>query len=183
MGKAGCADCHNTPLLSDGKAYNIGVPDVGPAVPTVEDCPKGGVCDCVTPNNCLPWGARDGIVKLKNNTYLRTSEWSDNPNDTSRQIYMDMAPEGIAKGSYRTPSLRDVALTAPYMHDGLYSTLEAVVAHYNRGGDAEAGGDRSARIKPLHLTDQEQSDLVAFLKALTGEPLPSDLADPPELPR
>ena len=159
------------------------MPDVGQAVPTEFDCPKGGVCDCVTPNNCLPWGARDGIVKLQKHPYLRTSTWSDNPNDLSRQAYMGLAPESVAKASYRTPSLRGVALTAPYMHNGLYPTLESVVTHYNQGGDPNAGGDRSARIKPLFLTSQEQSDLVAFLKTLTGEALPSELADPPALPK
>ncbi|MES1205705.1 MAG: cytochrome c peroxidase [Pseudomonadota bacterium] len=183
VGKAGCADCHNTPLLSDGNVYNIGVADVGAAVASVDDCPKGGVCDCVTPNNCLPWGARDGIVKLSKNAYLRTSEWSDNPADDSRKPYLERDPESIPKGSYRTPSLRDVALTAPYMHNGSLPSLEAVVAHYNRGGNPEALGDRSARIKPLNLSEREQNDLVAFLKSLSGEPLPAELADPPELPR
>lgn len=182
VGKAACVDCHNTPLLSDDKFYNVGVPDMGPAVPTLGDCPMGGVCDCVTPNNCLPWGVRDGLSKLHKHPYLRTSTWSDNPNDQSRKMYMDMAPESAPTGSYRTPSLRDVALTAPYMHDGAIPTLEAVVAHYNRGGDPNAGGDRAARIKPLNLSDQEQSDLVAFLKTLTGEPLPSELSDAPQLP-
>lgn len=183
VGKAGCSDCHNTPLFSDGKTYNVGVPDIGPAIATLADCPKGGTCDCVTPNNCIPFGARDGIVKLHNNKYLRTSSWSDDPTDTSRQKYMDMTPEMIPEGSYRVPGLRDIALTAPYMHDGALRTLEEVVAHYNRGGDPNAGGDRSARTKPLNLTDLEQAQLVAFLKTLTGAPLASDLADPPELPR
>lgn len=183
VGKAGCTDCHNTPLLSDGKTYNIGVPDIGEGVPSEVDCPKGGVCDCVTPSNCLPWGARDGLVKLQKHAYLRTSVWSDNPSDDSRKAYLELAPDSIAKASYRTAGLRDVALTAPYMHDGVYATLEEVVAHYNRGGDPTATGERAARIKPLHLTTQEQNDLVAFLKTLTGEPLPSNLADPPELPK
>ncbi|MEP6653549.1 MAG: cytochrome c peroxidase [Myxococcales bacterium] len=183
VGKAGCVDCHNTPLLSDSKFYNVGVPDIGAAVATESVCPKGGTCDCVTPNNCLPWGVRDGLVKLQKHPYLRTSSWSDDSSDLSRQMYMDMSPGAVGKGSYRTPSLRDVALTAPYMHDGALPTLEAVVAHYNRGGDPSVYGDRSARIKPLNLSDNEQSQLVAFLKTLTGAPLPSELADLPELPR
>jgi cytochrome c peroxidase len=182
VGKAGCADCHNTPLLSDGKYYNIGVPQVGPGVPTVADCPQGGTCDCVTPNNCLPFGAVDGIAKLKKNAYRRDSMWSDDTGDTSRASYVAADPLSFPHGGFRTPSLRDVALTAPYMHTGGLPTLEAVVAHYNRGGDPDADGDRSARIKPLYLTDDEQSDLVAFLKTLTGEPLSSDLSDPPTLP-
>src|SRR5205814_9830226 len=50
VGKAGCSDCHSGPLLASDKPFNIGIPQTGMAVPTMEDCPKGGVCDCVTPN-------------------------------------------------------------------------------------------------------------------------------------
>jgi len=87
--------------------------------------------------------------------------------------------------------LRDVALTAPYMHDGYYPTLADVVQHYNRGGvpgagtdfasaDAGAAGPHVAvQIKPLDLTDQEAADLVAFLETLTGAPLPSEQTSAP----
>jgi cytochrome c peroxidase len=96
-------------------------------------------------------------------------------------------------GAWRTPSLRNVALTAPYMHDGLYQTLEEVIEHYNRGGDGSgagaaaadggAGGDRLAvPIKPLDLADDERHDLVAFLKTLTGAPLPLRVGCRPALP-
>lgn len=68
---------------------------------------------------------------------------------------------------FRTPSLRNVALTAPYMHDGSLATLEAVVAFYNRGGTPNPL--LSPRIRPLRLTGSEPADLVAFLRALTGE--------------
>jgi cytochrome c peroxidase len=182
VGKAGCSDCHNGALLTDENFYNIGIPQTGQGVPTMEDCPKGGVCDCVTPSNCIPFGAFDGHTKLKNHKYLRTSMWSDDPSDTSRQKYVDMDGNTIPKGSQRTPSLRDVALTAPYMHTGAYPTLESVVAHYNAGAQTLENGTPSVRIQPLYLTDEEQSQLVEFLKTLTGEPLPSALADPPQLP-
>jgi cytochrome c peroxidase len=182
VGKAGCSDCHNTPLLSDGKFYDIYVPQVGPGVPTLADCPRGGACDCDTPANCLPFGVFDGNAKLRRSAFLRGSAFSDDPQDSSRQAYLTSDPESFPEGGYRTPSLRDVALTAPYMHDGAYATLEEVVAHYNRGGDADAVGEAAARIKPLYLTTSEQADLVEFLGKLTGEPLPSALADPPPLP-
>ena len=78
-------------------------------------------------------------------------------------------PLPVMKGAFKTPTLRDVALTAPYMHNGIYRTLEEVVAHYNRGGD---GGDNvDPNLKPLNLSEQEQKDLVEFLKTLTGEPM------------
>jgi cytochrome c peroxidase len=70
------------------------------------------------------------------------------------------------RGAFKTPSLRNVALTAPYMHDGSVASLEAIVDFYDRGGDA-AGG-RSDKVLPLELTTTEKSDLVAFLASLTG---------------
>ena len=68
---------------------------------------------------------------------------------------------------FRTPSLRNVAFTAPYMHDGRLQTLGQVVAFYNRGGPCHGGLD--SRLRPLNLTSDEEEVLVAFLKSLTGE--------------
>jgi cytochrome c peroxidase len=70
-------------------------------------------------------------------------------------------------GVFKTPTLREIEHTAPYMHDGSLKTLEEVVEFYNKGGIPNKNLD--ANIKPLHLTDQEKSDLVAFLKGLSGE--------------
>ena len=67
---------------------------------------------------------------------------------------------------FRAPGLRNVALTAPYMHDGSLPTLEAVVAFYNRGGVPHEGLD--PRIRPLGLSRDQERDLVAFLESLTG---------------
>src|SRR5207247_8712776 len=69
--------------------------------------------------------------------------------------------------AFTTPTLREVANTAPYMHDGSEKTLEEVVAFYNKGGYRNKW--LSPKIKPLNLTKQEQQDLVEFLKALSGE--------------
>ena len=79
----------------------------------------------------------------------------------------------ILKGAFKTPTLRDVDLTAPYMHNGMYKTLEEVVEHYNRGGDTKDNLDPN--MQPLKLTANEKANLVAFLKALTGEPVPVTL--------
>jgi cytochrome c peroxidase len=68
-------------------------------------------------------------------------------------------------GSFRTPTLRNVALTAPYMHDGSLGTLEEVVNFYNRGG--ESNPNISPGLHPLFLTPAEKRALVAFLKTLT----------------
>jgi cytochrome c peroxidase len=226
VGKASCIDCHNGYLLSDGDFHNIGIPQTGDHVPTVDDCPHGSArCDC-TPGSetstCAPsgawsgwkklaedgasiWTTEDGAVKAKPGTsrfstasLTRNSEWSDSaPPDGFYCIQRDTS----FKGAWRTPSLRDVAITAPYMHDGYYKTLEDVVWHYNNGGTAsgtnpfptqppppsdatDAGAPaypdctptgrpvgRSAQIKPLALTEEEMADIVEFLKTLTSEPI------------
>lgn len=76
-------------------------------------------------------------------------------------------PIRVLKGAFKTPTLRDIELTAPYMHNGMYQTLEEVVDHYNRGGDSKENLDPN--MKPLQLTKQEKIALVAFLKSLTGK--------------
>jgi cytochrome c peroxidase len=199
-GKAGCTDCHSGPQLTDEKFHNVGVPQTGLAVPTLEDCPKNddprnAACDCVSPEalKCAPWGAYDGLRRLRDTTknsptqnrWLRSSGWSDDPTDDSRAAYVKDAPADNLKGAWRTPSLRNVALTAPYMHDGRYATLEDVIWHYNTGA-RNAGAEQispeniAAQIKPLMLSEDEAGDLVAFLKTLTArDPLPDSLLHSP----
>jgi cytochrome c peroxidase len=82
------------------------------------------------------------------------------------------------KGAFKTPTLRDVELTAPYFHDGSAATLREVVDHYVRGGDDRS--NLSADMKKLQLSEQEKDDLVAFLRALTGKQLAVTV---PQLPQ
>ncbi len=232
VGKASCIDCHNTPLLSDGRFHNIGVPQTGDHVPTVDDCPSTSTtCNCAPgaeQADCLPSGAWAGELKLAEGKFRRDIKpWSDAPDSiepcTTTEIAVAIdcvlkpdasvaAPDATQKGAWRTPSLRDVALTAPYMHDGYYQTLSDVVQHYNMGGVASAAtafqlplcgngngngngnGDAggyacmaagapaphlAVEIKPLDLSADEVTNLVAFLGTLTGAPLPASVALPP----
>ena len=73
----------------------------------------------------------------------------------------------VNKGAFKTPTLRDVEMTAPYMHNGAYPTLDEVVEHYNKGGVNLENLDPN--MKPLNLNSQEKSDIVAFMKSLTGK--------------
>jgi cytochrome c peroxidase len=192
VGKAGCSDCHNTPLLSDDQFHNVGVAQTGAGVPTEGDCPAGSVCDCAPvssthpsgPKNCLPWGARDGIQKLQANGFRRDSKWSDDTTDvapTAKYVTADLST--IPQGAYRTPSLRNVSLTAPYMHDGSIATLADVVWHYSQGiADQDTPGAPAASFKPLYLSDDEQAALVAFLESLVCDLPPADVLAPPTLP-
>jgi cytochrome c peroxidase len=74
------------------------------------------------------------------------------------------------KSAFKTPTLRDIELTAPYFHDGSAATLRDVMAHYNRGGDKRVAGTIAPEVHPLNLTESEIDDLVAFMKTLTGAP-------------
>jgi len=85
-------------------------------------------------------------------------------------VYSDSGKERVTyastdAGKFKTPTLRNVALTGPYMHDGSMQTLEEVVAFYNRGGEDHPNKD--FRVQPLGLSEEEQKDLVAFLHSLT----------------
>ena len=71
------------------------------------------------------------------------------------------------KGAFKTPTLREIEHTGPYMHDGSLKTLEEVVEHYDKGGIKNAW--LNEQMKPLKLSKQEKSDLVSFMKALSGE--------------
>jgi cytochrome c peroxidase len=106
--------------------------------------------------------------------------------DASKNEFKDLGRWAISpigakydkeRGAFKTPTLRDLEHTAPYMHDGSEKTLEAVVDFYDRGGNPNPELDKD--IKKLNLTAQEKADVVAFLKSLTGEARKVDL---PTLP-
>lgn len=88
------------------------------------------------------------------------------------------------RAAFKTPTLRDIALTGPYLHDGSAATLEQVIDNYDRGG--LTAQDRDAEIRPLGLSADEKADLAAYLRSLTGTTLnvsvPALPADPPGLP-
>jgi cytochrome c peroxidase len=207
VGKAACAECHAGPLFTDNKFHAVGVPQLGTYVPTTAECPSNGWCDCVSndfslPENCLPIGARDGLRKLQANRFRRDSEWSDDeecrrhfalhaqasyaeehPLECDGRVkYYSLALTDELRGQWKTPSLRDVALTPPYMHNGMYKTLRETIVHYNKGGLHDLGGESigtiDSKIKVLNLSEQEIDDLVAFLESLTGQVDPAVTAEP-----
>jgi cytochrome c peroxidase len=96
--------------------------------------------------------------------------------DVGRQAISNLLGD---RGSFKTPTLREIARTAPYMHDGSLPTLEAVVDHYAKGGVANDQLDEE--IYELKLTPQDKADLVTFLKeGLSSEQYPD--ITPPALP-
>jgi cytochrome c peroxidase len=103
--------------------------------------------------------------------FTRRSLFSDQVDDTHlmalTQAGADDATRDRTQGQFKTPSLRNVNKTAPYMHDGAYQTLWDVVNHYNFGGTTGPySGAKDPALSPLLLTDAELGDLVEFLRAL-----------------
>ena len=148
-GKAGCVQCHGGLRFTDDQPHNIGVPD-NPAIWN----------DPLRHSTYVAFGLFMGIENIMN---LRR--------DVGAHVCSHKA-DGSDIGKFMTPGLRDLKLTEPYMHNGTFDTLKAVVAFYNKGGGMDANKD--ARIKPLDFSKAEQADLVAFLEALSGDPLVGD---------
>jgi cytochrome c peroxidase len=186
IGRASCIDCHNTPLFSDGRYHNIGVPQSGDHVPTESGCatPQCNCTDGGRDPSCSPWGAYAAIEGLPDEEFRRHTIYDDNfvantdPATVDAGSSQRIEPSDTLIGAWRTPSLRDVAMTAPYMHDGVFATLSDVIWHYDQGGGQSAIG--TSELSPLFLSAQDRDDLVAFLQSLTGTAGPADLLDPPD---
>ena len=92
----------------------------------------------------------------------------DKPDDG----FFKVSGDPLDVGKFKVPSLRNVAVTGPYMHDGRFETLEEVVEHYNSGVKRSKTLDANLAKHPvegLGLNEQEKADLVAFLKTLTDQ--------------
>jgi cytochrome c peroxidase len=99
------------------------------------------------------------------NAYANLGVGTDKPNPDVGRFAVTKDPADW--GAFKTPTLRDVARTAPYMHDGSLLNLYQVVNFYDKGGTPNKNLDK--KIKPLHLSEQQKDDLVAFLQALNGD--------------
>ena len=99
------------------------------------------------------------------------------PNNHDEGRYK-IKPIKVLKGAFKTPTLRDVALTAPYMHNGEFATLKEVIDHYNTGGKKNLG-NLDPNMQKLNLSKKEKADLLAFLMSLTGDPMQVSI---PQLP-
>lgn len=104
-------------------------------------------------------------INFTANAYHNLGVGTDKPNPDEGRYIVTKDPRDW--GAFKTPTLREIANTGPYMHDGSLKTLDEVVEYYNKGGIPNKNLDE--RMKKLNLTDREKTDLVAFLKALSGE--------------
>jgi len=99
--------------------------------------------------------------QFMNNGIQSPEAWKSNP-DAGRA---EFTGKPFDRGKFRIPTLRNVALTAPYMHDGSMATLEEVIGHYNSGGHPAINSN--VNVRPLGLTERDKADLLAFLHTLT----------------
>jgi cytochrome c peroxidase len=148
-GKAGCIQCHNGVMLTDGKAYNTGVPE----------------------NWDVFMDTDRHQAFLAYSMFMGVENYLNLKRDAGAHIHKHEA-DGSDMGTFLTPSLRELTHTAPYMHNGMIKSLEDVVSFYNNGGGEDSNKDK--RIKKLGLSKSQQKDLVAFLKSLSGDKLTGD---------
>ncbi len=148
--RAGCTQCHSVDddhaLFTDQRFHNTGTGHDRAAArerPVRVELAPGLVAEVT----------RDALARF-----------GEKPADDLGR--MEVTRDPADRWKYRTPSLRNVALTAPYMHDGSLATLGDVVAFYDRGGGGDP--DKADYLFPLGLSDADRRALVAFLKTLTG---------------
>lgn len=165
IGKAACNACHSGPTFSDEKFHNTGVSQIGMYVLKAPDFDPGRF---------------GGVDVYRDWDFKAQGAYSDD-----RTVKRDPIPAAgqvdvKLKGAFRTKGLRNVAMTAPYMHTGHMTTLKEVVEFYNQGGGTrDFAGGKDPLMKPLNLTATEIDDLVAFMQTLTGQPVPAALLQPP----
>ena len=167
-GKGRCIACHTMgrdhALFSDQQFHNTGL---GYAV-SFDLPPGGGDAPAATTRVQLAPGV---FVEVSNDTIEAVTQ-QKMPNDLGLYRITENPND---RWKFRTQSLRNVALTAPYMHNGQFDTLRDVIEFYDRGGIPNEL--LSPLIFPLHLAEQEKADLEAFLRALTGSTVPDIVAD------
>jgi len=148
-GKGNCSLCHAGPAFTNGEFHDTGVPFFV----------AGGGVDA---------GRHAGIRKLLANEFNLLGRHSDDPGGRSAVRTRHVAPEHRNFGEFKVPGLRNVALTAPYMHNGSLATLADVVRHYSELSVDRLHSDGEVLLlRPLRLAAQEATDLVAFLESLT----------------
>jgi cytochrome c peroxidase len=151
LGKGQCVTCHNGPLLTDQHFHNTGVPPRDPA----------------RPDN----GRAAATLKAQRDEFNCLGPFSDAAPDACQELRFMVAEDPALEGAFKTPSLRNVALRAPYMHAGQFASLEEVIAHYVRSPSAAVGhselaheGKGHAERKPIRLSESEVRDVAAFLQ-------------------
>jgi cytochrome c peroxidase len=152
VGKGQCSSCHFGANFTNGEFDDVGVP-------------------YFADQGRVDQGRYGGIAALRASPFNLLGRYNDDPGLITAEPTRHVEPQHRNWGEFRVPSLRDVARTAPYMHNGSLATLEAVVRHYSEVDVERLHGDDGTRlVRPLRLSPAEMADLVAFLETLSGPP-------------
>ena len=146
IGEAQCVNCHNGPLFTNHEFHNTGIPPLSGELPSL--------------------GRFDGVRLARGDPFNCLGAFSDAaPGQCAEMRFAK--DDGELAGAHKTPGLRNVALTAPYMHTGQIATLARVLRHYNEAPTAMLGHNEA---KPLGLSRRQLRQLEAFLHALAAAP-------------
>lgn len=155
IGKGQCATCHSGPLLTDQHFHNTGVAQRDPTRPDR--------------------GRAIATTKVQRDEFNCLGAFSDAPPDACQELRFMVTDDPASEGAFKTPSLRNVARRAPYMHAGQLATLEDVVAHYAESPPAAVGhselaheGREPGERKRIRLSASDVLDVAAFLRTLSG---------------
>jgi cytochrome c peroxidase len=151
VGKGNCSVCHVGPHFTNGEFADIGVKFF------------------VAPGR-VDGGRYAGIRKLKASAFNLLGRYSDDPARSTAVGTRHVELQHRNFGEFRVPGLRNVALTAPYMHDGSLASLRDVVKHYSELNEDRLHADGEKILRPLRLTEDEIKDLVEFLQTLSPAP-------------
>jgi cytochrome c peroxidase len=161
LGQGQCGACHAGPHFTNGEFHDVGVPFL------------------VAPGR-VDAGRHEGLKRLRADRFNLLGPYNDDATGTAAVKTRHVEPQHANFGQFKTPSLRNVALTAPYMHDGRFATLRDVVRHYSTLDMERIHTHGEQLLRPLRLSETEIDDLVAFLESLTDPRAPAAL--PPRAP-
>jgi cytochrome c peroxidase len=148
VGRGGCVSCHAGPRLTDEVFHNVGLSPAVVAVAIEDDNDRG---------------AATGIAAALADPTSTAGVLSDGDRHA-----LPAAVTSQMEGAFRTPTLRCAADHPSFMHTGQLTALDQVVAFFDRGGDRAGGYPGMNELAPLGLSDREQADLIAFMRALAG---------------
>lgn len=146
VGRGDCTLCHSGPNLSDGEFHDVGI--------------------ALGSNQRIDPGRHRGVLTLRRSPFTRIGDHADAETPNAPIQFLEDQSDQL--GQFKTPTLRGVADTAPYMHDGRFATLEQVVRFYSTREGANPLGHPTTLLRPLKLSESEIADLVAFLESLSA---------------
>ncbi|MGH6622718.1 MAG: cytochrome-c peroxidase [Burkholderiaceae bacterium] len=166
VGRGNCVLCHNGPNFTNGEFHTTGVRHF-------------------TQSGRVDGGRFEGIESMTTNPLNLLSKFNDDASRANATHTRNVVLAPRNWGEFRTPSLRNVAVTAPYMHDGSLATLRDVLKHYSELDEDRLHADGEKLLRPLKLSNAETNDLLAFLESLTdadgaNRPRPAPPRDCPE---